>query len=220
MKKTKSGVLSEVQESGRDAFEEPGLHRRTDFQSRAPRSGADFKAMAIARLKESGATITRTNFEIDGLPVDAEVHGRNERSFLVLARGTPEEQDRGALRRTDTVEKMGFMAMQLARRQSAPILVITSDLPTLSTKAGRYLAALSDDVWDVVSYRADLRGFHRLCEHLHGEVKTEPPKAPWRLPEAVAQPSLFDPVPDEPRSEVATTSLRDDRPQGAARTDR
>ena len=151
--------------AGREPFEEPDLRRRANFQSRAPRSGADFKAMAITRLKEAGATIERTNFRIEGFPVDAQVSGSNGRPFLVLARGTPDEQDRGALRRTDTVEKAGFMAMQLARRQARPIILITSDLPKRSTRAGHYLAALSDDLWDVVSYRADLKGFQRLQAH-------------------------------------------------------
>ncbi len=136
--------------AGREPFEEPDLRRRANFQSRAPRSGADFKAMAIARLKEAGATIEKVNFRIEGFPVDAQVSGSNGRPFLVLARGTPDEQDRSALRRTDTVEKAGFIAMQLARRQALPIILITSDLPKRSTRAGHYLAALSDDLWDVV----------------------------------------------------------------------
>lgn len=192
MKKNKSDALFELDgAAAAEPFEEPDLHRRTNFQSRAPRSGADFKAMAIARLRDAGATVEKTNFQIDGLPVDAQVFGENGRRFLVLARGTPEEQDRGALRRTDTVEKMGFMAMQLARRQGTPILIITSDLPRRSTKAGRYLAALSGDVWDVVSHRADLRGFHRLRDHLHGPIPSQPPDAPWRTSENVSPPSLF-----------------------------
>ena len=78
--------------------------------------------MAIARLKEAGATIEKVNFRIQEFPVDAQVSGSNGRPFLVLARGTPDEQDRSALRRTDTVEKAGFMAMQLARRQALPII--------------------------------------------------------------------------------------------------
>ena len=144
--------------AGQEPFEEPDLHRRANFQSRAPRSGADFKAMAIARLKEAGATLDRGKSRIDGFPVDAQVSGSNGRPFLVLARGTPDEQDRGALRRTDTVEKAGFMAIKLSRCQPLPIILITSDLPKRSTRAGHYLAALSDDLWDVVSYRADFYG--------------------------------------------------------------
>lgn len=176
--------------SGEGLFEDPNLHRRADFQSRAPRSGADFKAMAMTHLKDAGANIDQINFRIQGLPVDARVSGSNGRPFLVLARGTPDEQNRGALRRTDTVEKVGFMAMQLARRQALPIILITSDLPKRSTKAGLYLEALSEDVWDVVSYRADFRGFRRLQDHFAGTVECNPPAAPWRMAERT-DPTLF-----------------------------
>ena len=148
--------------------------------------------MAIARLKEAGATIERLNFRIEGFPVDAQVSGSNGRPFLVLARGTPDEQDRSALRRTDTVEKAGFMAMQLARRQALPIILITSDLPKRSTRAGHYLAALSDDLWDVVSYRSDLKGFQRLRAHFTAPIEKVPPTAPWRAPEKISSPTLLD----------------------------
>ena len=113
----------------------------------------------------------------------------NGRQFLVFARGTPAEHNQSGLRRTDTVEKMGFMAMQLARRQALPILVITSDIPARTTKAGIYLAALSEDVWDVIAFRGDLRGFQRLREHLSGPTDAAKPNAPWRLP---GHPRLFD----------------------------
>ena len=178
-------------EAGREPFEEPDLRQRANFQSRAPRAGADYKAMAIARLKEAGATIERLNFRIEGFPVDAQVSGSNGRPFLVLARGTPDEQDRSALRRTDTVEKAGFMAMQLARRQALPIILITSDLPKRSTRAGHYLAALSDDLWDVVSYRSDLKGFQRLRAHFTAPIEKVPPTAPWRAPEKITSPTLL-----------------------------
>ena len=177
--------------AGHEPFESRVLRRGTDFQSRAPRAGADFKEMAVSRFAEAGATVDRLDFEIDGFPVDAEVHGPNGRRFLVLARGTPDEQARGAFRRTDTVEKAGFMAMQLARRQPLNILVMTSDLPTRSSKAGLYLASLSDEVWDVVGYRADFRGFQRLRAHLHGSIDVERPAAPWRSAPA-REPTLFD----------------------------
>jgi len=152
--------------------------------------------MAIARLKEAGAIIERTNFRIEGFPVDAQVSGSNGRPFLVLARGTPDEQDRSALRRTDTVEKAGFMAMQLARRQALPIILITSDLPKRSTRAGHYLAALSDDLWDVVSYRADLKGFQRLQAHFTAPIEKVPPAAPWRAPEKFSSPTLLSEISD------------------------
>jgi hypothetical protein len=191
MKNSRFDGLSELPaEAGQEPFEAPDLNRHANFQSRAPRAGADFKSMALSRLREAGATIDRGKFQIDCFPVDAQVSGSNGRPFLVLARGTPDEQDRGALRRTDTVEKAGFIAMQLARRRHLPIILITSDLPKRSTKAGHYLAALSDDLWDVVSYRADLRGFQRLRSHFTAPIENVPPAAPWRA--GTSPPTLFD----------------------------
>lgn len=205
-KKQRNGLVELPLEGAADPFEDPRLDERTNFQSRAPRAGADFKAMAVSWLRSAGATIERTGFEIDEFPVDAEISGSTGRRFFVLARGTPQEQKRGALRRTDTVEKMGFMAVQLARCQDLPILVVASDLPKRSTKAGRYLAALSDDVWDVVALRDDFRGFQRLRGHLHGPIAEAPPPAPWRSPEPDPPPTLFD-QPDAPGdSNTSTTS--------------
>lgn len=186
------GLFELPASAGVEPFEERDLKRRTNFQSRAPRSGADFKAMALVYLQKAGATIVRTDFEIDGLPVDALISGPNGREFLVLARGTPSESKQSGLRRTDTVEKMGFMAMQLARAQQLPVLVVTSDIPTRSTKAGIYLAALDTDVWDVIGYRGDFRGFQRLQRHLTDPSDAQPPAAPWRTPEQEEAPALFD----------------------------
>lgn len=186
------GLFEVAAGSGGAPFEEKDLRRRTDFQSRASRSGADFKAMAIGRLCSAGATITRVDFEIEGFPVDAEVCGTNGRRFLVLARGTPDEGPQSGVRRTDTIQKVGFSAMQLARRQELAILIVTSDLPPRSAKPGIYLASLSDDVFDVVSYRGDLRGFQRLQRHFAGPAAAVPPDAPWRAPEGLAQELLFE----------------------------
>jgi hypothetical protein len=88
------------------------------------------------------------------------------------------------------------MAMPLARRQPFPIILITSDLPKRSTRAGHYLAALSDDLWDVVSYRADLRGFQRLRAHFTAPIENVPPAAPWRTPEELSSPTLLDELGD------------------------
>ena len=193
MTSRRSGALFELPaNAGAEPFEERDLKRRTNFQSRAPRSGADFKAMAITYLLKAGATVDRTDFEIDGLPIDALVSGPNGRQFLVLARGTPTENKQSGLRRTDTVEKMGFMAMQLARRQHLPILVVTSDVPRRGTKAGIYLAELDTDIWDVIGFRGDLRGFQRLKGHLAGAADAQAPDAPWRAPEKAEAPQLFD----------------------------
>lgn len=180
-----------------EPFEENGLRQRTDFQSRAPRAGADFKEMAIRRVTDAGATVERVDFEIDDIPVDAQVRGQNGRSFLVLARGTPYEHSQSGVRKTDTLEKAGFRAIQLARRQSLPILLITSDLPDRASKAGRYLAKLDVDVWDVVAFRADLRGFHRLRRTFAGSTEG-PPAAPWRTPLRTVEPTLFDGADEAP----------------------
>jgi hypothetical protein len=100
------------------------------------------------------------------------------------------------------------MAMQLARHQPLPIILITSDLPKRSTRAGHYLASLSDDLWDVVSYRADLKGFQRLRAHFTAPIDTEPPAAPWRGPERINSPTLF----NEPSNVNARTRSKPDRP--------
>ena len=183
--------------AGGEPFEESDLRRRTDFQSRAPRSGADFKAMAIKRLQEAGGTIERLDFEVNGFPVDAQVRGQNGRRFLVLARGTPDEHRLSGVRKTDTLEKAGFRAIQLARCQDLAILLVTSDLPGRSTKAGRYLAALAEDVWDVVAYRGDFPGFRRLRSAFQGPTQAEPPLAPWRAPLQGMEPTLFDQTADQ-----------------------
>lgn len=187
--------------AGAEPFEEDGLRQRTDFQSRAPRAGADFKEIALGRLTQAGGTIERFRFEIDDSPVDALVTGQNGRRFLVIARGTPDEHGQSGIRKTDTLEKAGFRAVMLARSQDLPILLLTSDMPTRSSKAGRYLAKLDGDVWDVVSYRADLKGFHRLQQAFAGPADAPPPAAPWRSP-LTEGPSLFD-------STVADTSTPD-----------
>jgi hypothetical protein len=186
------GLFELSVEADQEPYQDSGLNQRTRFQSRAPRAGADFKAMAVGRLKQAGANVERLDFEIQGFPVDAQVSGENGRTFLVLARGTPDEQPRSGLRRSDTVLKVGFVAMQLARCQEAPILLLVSDLPQRSTRSGHYLAALSNDVWDVVAYRGDFQGFQRLRDYFRDAADGMPPAAPWRIPDVSAEPSLFD----------------------------
>lgn len=163
-----------------DRDETSSSDTRAGFQSRAPRAGADFKTIALARIRQAGGEILKTDFEIDGFPVDALTRGENGQEYLVLARGTPDDQPRGGLRRTDTALKVGFIAVQLARCQRLPILIVTSDIPEQGTQARRYVAALSNDVWDIVAHRADLRGFHRLRSHLCDSAPRVPTDAPWR----------------------------------------
>ncbi len=184
-------------DAGANPFEDDAVRQRADFQSRAPRAGADFKEMALRRVANAGATIERVTFEIDDIPVDAEVRGPNGRAFMVLARGTPDEHSQSGVRRTDTLEKAGFRAIHLARSQELPVLLITSDLPDRSSKAGRYLAKLTGDVWDVVALRADLRGFHRLQRTFAGPANAMPPDAPWRAVLRGSAPPLFDTASDD-----------------------
>lgn len=197
-----------------DDSETAASEPQSGFQSRAPRAGADFKTMALRRVRQAGSEIVKTDFEIDGFPVDALVRGENGCEFLVLARGTPDDQARGGLRRTDTVLKLGFVAVQLARRQDLPILIVTSDIPEAGTQARRYLAALSDDVWDVVAHRADLRGFHRLQSHLRDAVPVAPGDAPWRF---VVPPNAAG---DDRPSELPLDADAESEPEGGMTDDR
>ena len=187
-----SDRLFEVDGDGAEPFEEDGLRRRTDFQSRAPRAGADFMEMAIRWLISSGAEIERLDFEIDDIPVDAQMRGSSGRTFLVIIRGTPYEHPQSGFRRTDTLEKAGFRAVHLARCQDLPVLLVTSDLPDRESKVGRYLAKLDGDVFDVVAYRADLRGFHRLRQALTGATDAASPRALWRAPIGTDEETLFE----------------------------
>lgn len=156
----------------------------TAGQSRAGRSGAEFKLIARRLLVKAGAQMVRSAFEVDGYPVDDEVQGPNRQRFLVMSRGTPDDGDEPGLRRTDTIEKLGYRALQVRRRTDTPILVVTSHLPT-TRKARIYLADLSTDIWDVVAWPGDFPGFQRLHAALNGPVLTEPLDAPWRhRPEA------------------------------------
>lgn len=177
--------------AGGEPFEDARLSDHAQFQASAARSGADFKALGIEYLQQAGATVERLNFEIAGFPVDALVCGANQRRFLILGRGTPDAKHRSGLRRHDTVLKVGFVSMQLKRRQELPILIVTSDLPPRDLKNGHYLAALSPDVWDVVAWRHDLAGFHRLQAAFAGPTDAVPPDAPWRAAMERSTPTLL-----------------------------
>lgn len=209
-----SNRLFEVGDGGgAEPFEEDGLRQRTDFQSRAPRAGADFKEIAIRWLIRAGAEVERLDFEVDDIPVDTQVRGSNGRSFMVIIRGTPYAHAQSGFRKTDTLEKAGFRAMHLARCQALPILLVTSDLPDRESKAGRYLAKLDGDVWDAVAYRADLRGFHRLQQAFTGPVDAAPPRALWRAPVGVDEETLFDSEPIEaPVETPRRPAVNDDEP--------
>jgi len=172
---------------GVDPWEEEDLAARADFQALAVASGHEFKNTAIQFVRKAGAEPVEVSFTVDRIPVDARIRGQTGAEFLLLARGTPDEKRKSGLRKDDTVQKVGFNAMQLRGRQDIPILVVTSDLPRRASKAGHYLAMLADVVWDVVAIRDDFRGFQRLLQTFDGTI-TAPPPAPWRDPETPSPP--------------------------------
>lgn len=161
-------------------WEEDDLEDRANFQALATAEGSQFKLQALEFVQSAGAKVMRVGFELQGMPVDAEVRGPNGQAFLVLARGTPDEKKRSGFRRTDTIQKAGFVAMRIAAKTDQPILAVTSDLPTSNSKAGLYLAELADSFWDVAATRGDLRGFNRLRRCFHEPLGQSPLQAPWR----------------------------------------
>lgn len=163
-----------------EAWEEPRLETRFDFQSLATAEGAEFKWLALQYVLKAGGLIARSQFEIDGFPVDAEVRSQHGQRFLLLARGTPDRKERSGFRRTDTVQKAGFVAMNLARSSEIPLLLITSDLPDEGSKARTYLRSLSDVVWDCMALRGDLAGFQRLSHYMTSQPRAKRLQAPWK----------------------------------------
>ncbi len=105
-----------------------------------------------------------------------------DRRFIVLAHGTPDSGPQAGLKRSDTLKKVGYDAIMLARHTDIPVLIVTSHLPTKG-RCATHLARLGRDVVDVVATEGDLAGFQRL-RALFGdrgpqERLAEPPPA-WR----------------------------------------
>jgi len=159
---------------------EEDQHDLMDFQSLAGAEGAEFKLQALGYIINAGGSLRSTGGEVEGFPYDFRVTSTLGQDFLVLARGTPDLKKRSGFRRTDTVQKAGFIALQLSRLTDIPILLVTSDLPRKASKAELYLSTLRDDVWDVVAVRHDLRGFQRLHRYMQAPPTRSPLPAPWR----------------------------------------
>jgi len=177
--------------NGEGPWEDPDELRQADFQARAAAAGADFKLSALEYLLAAGAIVVRGTFHRCQVPVDAEIEGDNGQRLIVLARGTPDDTITSGLRRLDTVQKVGFVAMVLASEQASPILIVTSHLPRHGTAAATQLTKLKNHVADVIATTGDLRGYQRLLAWLRGE----PPVAssrPWTLGPDPAQPGLWD----------------------------
>jgi hypothetical protein len=184
--------LFEVPRSGPEPYENlPDPGESAYFQARASAAGADFKQIAKEWVEQAGGTIEADRMMVGVHPVDALVRGINGSRYLLLARGTPDGGPRAGLRRTDTVLKMGCRAVLIARRTDLPLLVVTSHLPTPTSRSGRILADLHKDIFDVVATEGDLGGFHRLHQYFTQVPRpTDPLPAPWRSRHA--QESLFD----------------------------
>jgi hypothetical protein len=173
---------------GGGPWEDPEELRSSDFQARASASGADFKLSAIEHLQSAGALVRRRSFRRCQLPVDAEVEGTSGRRILVLSRGTHDDTPTSGLRRLDTVQKVGFVAVILASEQSLPVLIVTSHLPRAGTGPAVQLAKVRNHVADVVATTGDLAGYQRLLAWLHGE----PPPADSRTWAVARDPGQLD----------------------------
>lgn len=162
------------------------------FQALASAAGADFKQIAREWVVQAGGTIEEQTHRFDSYPCDGLVRGRNGARFVLLARGTPDDGPRAGLRRNDTVLKLGCRAVMIARRTSLPILVVASHLPDPATRAGRILADLHQDIFDVAAVVGDLPGFRRFCRHLtEVPAPTEFLPSVWRSG-VFSQPELFE----------------------------
>lgn len=178
------------------------------FQARASAAGREFKFVAAEFLTAAGATIIASGERHGPYPVDFVIEGRNGHRFVVLAHGVIDDTNTAGLRRTDTVKKLGFDAIQLARRQACPVLAIVSHLPNPDTNPADYLADLRDELFDVIATTGDLAGYQRLARHLTG-VPVAPTDAPWQMARA-EQLDLFTgaPNPDDATPTGAFPPLR------------
>ncbi|HEU4868085.1 MAG TPA: hypothetical protein VFV09_10185 [Actinomycetota bacterium] len=167
------------------------------FQALASAAGADFKEMAREWIVQAGGELESDKLKFGNYPTDGLVRGQNGALFVLLARGTPDDGPRAGLRRNDTVLKMGCRALMIARRTDLPILVVTSHLPDVDSRAGRILADLHTDIFDVAATVGDLAGFRRFRRHLtEAPAPAEPLPSVWRT-EVFSQPELFDTGPPD-----------------------
>jgi hypothetical protein len=165
-----------------ELFEDLGPDRALAGQQRARGVGAEADEEAFRFLTDAGAEIERHHFKVEHIPVDALVRGRNGARFWVLAHGSVDGDGRqDGLRRTDTVRKAAASAVQLRRMIGAyPLLVITSSLPYPSSAAEAWLRGSAVDFFDVVAYRGDLAGFHRLRRYFTDPIPPTALPAGWR----------------------------------------
>ena len=163
-----------------------------DFQARSKTVGSEFKHIARDYLTNAGATFLRNHHKIGAYHVEGIVCGANEQQFIVLAHGVIDEGKQAGLRRTDTLKKVGFDAIQIRRLRKLPILLVTSHLPAAHTSAATQLADCAPDIWDVIATKGDLSGYQRLRRYLHCQPFPGHLPAPWRRDASEWEPELFD----------------------------
>ena len=167
------------------------------FQALASAAGADFKDMALEWIVQAGGELESDKLKFANYPTDGLIRGQNGARFVLLARGTPDDGPRAGLRRNDTVLKMGCRAIMIARRTELRILVVTSHLPDVDSRAGRILSDLHTDIFDVAATVGDLAGFQRFRRHLTDTpAPVEALPSVWRT-EVFSQPELFDEEPPD-----------------------
>lgn len=159
-------------------------------QARAVAVGQEFKHIARDMLFGLGATFHDDGSGYGSYTPLGSMCGRNGQVIIVLAHGVLDDSPRAGLRRTDTIKKAGFDALQLRRQFGLPVLVVTSHLPD-SGAAASQLADCGPDVLDVVATNEDFAGIRRLERYLHTTPFPGPLPAPWREPNRSVQPSLF-----------------------------
>lgn len=182
-------MLEPVETDAPEIFE--GDLDDVDFQARSSAVGFEYKQLAREFLIGLGARFVRDHHTIGSYAVEGVVRGANEQQFVVLAHGVLDDTPQAGLRRTDTVKKAGFDAIQLRRLRQLPVLLVTSHLPEPGSSAAHQLADLAPDIFDVVATTGDLAGRRRLEHYLHDDDVEQLP-APWRDTPSTWEPELFD----------------------------
>lgn len=163
----------------------------TAGQARARAVGHEFKHIARDLLTAAGATFHSDRRGYGAYSPLGMVCGRSGQMIIVLAHGVLDDTPQGGLRRTDTLKKAGFDAMQLKRQTGLPILLIASHLPD-GGSARSQLADCSPDFLDVIATSGDFEGLRRLGRYLHDQPFPGPLPAPWRTrPKIPPAPTLF-----------------------------
>jgi hypothetical protein len=158
-----------------------------NFQTLARATGDDYKRHAITFIQRNADTIgaplhiTRTRY-LELWPVDATLTV-TAGQFALISHGCFDNTRLAGLRRTDTVIKMLGTVHSLAAANQMPVLVVTSHLPEIGSRAARLLAAASAQLGtallDVVATNGDLPGTVRLHSLLTATTFM-PTDAPWR----------------------------------------